>query len=110
MVWVVQMIWPVFRCHHRSGSSNRSRTVRTASTSSRPAIIVGKEKMRLAMERRDGALCTSVDMRTELGARLFRIVRLRGEIRLSDPDQPMQIRPGDVEAAGRERLVSVVLI
>src|ERR1700722_17800330 len=44
MVWPVQMISPVLRCHHMSGSSKRDRTVNTASTTRRPASITGKEK------------------------------------------------------------------
>src|ERR1700678_3162309 len=46
MVWVVQTISPVLRCHHISGSLKRARTVRKASTTSSPAIMTGKEKTR----------------------------------------------------------------
>src|ERR1035437_5087058 len=110
MLWVFQMISPVFRCHHMSGSSKRDRTVRTASTRSRPASIVGKEKTRLLRETGDGLPVESDGMRTELGHCLFRVLRFCHEIRFGDPDEAMQIRPGDVEAASRQRLVSVVLI
>jgi hypothetical protein len=44
IVWVVQITSPVFRFHHKSGSSNRERTVNTASTSKMLASIAGKEK------------------------------------------------------------------
>src|SRR5580698_2026445 len=43
MVWVVQMISPVFRCHHMSGSSKRPRTVNTASTIRAAVSIAGNE-------------------------------------------------------------------
>jgi hypothetical protein len=43
-VWVVQMTSPVFRFHHKSGSSNRERTVNNASTNKMLVSIAGKEK------------------------------------------------------------------
>src|SRR4026209_2336443 len=42
----VQMIWPVRRCHQRSGSLKRSRTVRTARATRVMASITGKENNR----------------------------------------------------------------
>src|SRR6266702_1917739 len=44
IVWVVQMISPVLRCHHISGSSKRDLTVSTARTTRRQASITGKEE------------------------------------------------------------------
>src|SRR6185437_4320859 len=51
MVCVFQMISPVFRCHHISGSLKRARTVSTARTTSMPASMTGNEN---SLRVRDG--------------------------------------------------------
>src|SRR5689334_8410795 len=43
IAWVFQMISPVLRCHHKSGSLNRDRTVKTPSTTTVAASITGNE-------------------------------------------------------------------
>src|SRR5438105_2884244 len=45
--WVDAMIWPSFRCHHKSGSLKRFDTVKSVTTIRPAASRAGKENNRL---------------------------------------------------------------
>src|SRR5579863_8690091 len=84
------MIWPVRRCHHRSGSLKRERTVRTARAIKFDASITGKESGLLNL-----LAAESRNLRSLL---LHQIL-----------DQSVEIGSGDIEAPGRQGLVAVAL-
>src|SRR5690242_13096503 len=106
------MICPIFRCHQRSGSSKRLRTVRTVRTARATLSITGKEN----------AACQNAGLRTAANAASFTGGRLAGDATSSvavscdigllrhRPDQAMEIGAGYVQAAGRQSLISIAFL
>src|ERR1035441_1187664 len=96
MAWVVQMISPVLRCHHRSGSSKRDRTVSTASTTRTLASITGNEKILRRIRMGTEWPCSRhPEMMYSGSYRLPEILLDEKRVRFGKPDQAMQIGPGD---------------
>src|SRR5579859_4798427 len=106
------MICPILRCHQRSGSSKRPRTVRTVRTASATLSIAGKEN----------AACQNARFRTAADAASFTEGRLAGDSTSSvavscdigllrhRSDQAMKIGAGYVQAAGRQGLISIAFL
>src|SRR6185437_2435253 len=105
MVCVFQMISPVFRCHHISGSLKRARTVSTARTTSMPASITGNEN---SLRAKDGARDSGTTV-TLGSADSCNNMNFFG-IRVDRSKQPVQIGPRDIQAAGGQRFVALALL
>src|SRR5688572_29906960 len=93
------MISPVFKCHHKSGSWNRSRTVKTASKTSAVPNMAGNEST----------------LRTRLGEGSVPVVGATSSNIFVDLlerrrfDQAVQVRPRDVEAFSSQCLVALTV-
>src|SRR5690242_5860089 len=97
------MICPILRCHHRSGSLKRLRTVRTVRTVSATLSITGKEN----------AARQNVGFQAAANTAWFTAGRMAGDSTSSvavscdigllrhRPDQAMEVGAGYVQAAGR---------
>src|ERR1700722_9246384 len=103
------MTSPVFRFHHRSGSSKRDRTVSTAITSKALDSITGNER-----NRRMSCLLTGLPYlrsRVMPNSGIYRLPQILFErwIGIGKTNQAMQIGTRDRQAACGQRLISITL-
>src|SRR5580658_6593500 len=109
IVWLVQMTSPVFRFHHRSGSSKRDRTVSTAITSKALDSITGKERSRrMSCVRTEMPYPKRAAMPSSGIDRLPQVLFER-RIGIGETNQPVQISAGDRQTACGERLIPIAL-
>src|SRR5665213_2632426 len=107
MLWEVHMSWPILRCHHKSGSSNRPRTVSIVSTTSRLARATGNEKSRWNARKDFDLFLPGAE--TGSGGSRFPQALVVHLIGFGKSDEPMKVGPGDTQSACGESLVAIIL-